>query len=110
MPTQFKMSTATNIGTVPVDVLQIAEGIRATVVGCNLANTTLYETVVVDVYVVNEDSAPALYLKNVIIPPNTSVKVVTDGEKLILPETAGMRINSNIDNSLDVIVSYVEIS
>lgn len=110
MPTQFKMSTATNIGTVPVDVLQIAEGIRATVVGCNLANTTLFETVSVDVFVVNEDSAPALYLRNVIIPPNTSVKVVTDGEKLILPETAGLRINSNIDNSLDVVISYVEIS
>lgn len=110
MPTQFKMSTATSIGTTPVDVLQIAEGIRATVVGCNLANTTLYETVSVDVFVVNEDSAPALYLRNVIIPPNTSVKVVTDGEKLILPETSGLRISSNVENSIDVVVSYVEIS
>jgi hypothetical protein len=110
MPTQFKMSTATGIGTTPVDVLQIEEGIRATVVGCNLANTTLYETVSVDVFVVNEDSVPALYLRNVIIPPNTSVKVVTDGEKLILPETAGLRVVSNTDNSLDIVISYVEIS
>lgn len=110
MPTQFKMSTATAIGTTPVDVLQIAEGIRATVVGCNLANTTLYETVSVDVFVINEDSAPALYLRNVIIPPNTSVKVVTDGEKLILPETSGLRVVSNVDNSLDIVISYVEIS
>lgn len=110
MPTQFKMSTATGIGTTPVDVLQIAEGIRATVVGCNLANTTLYETVAVDVFVINEDSAPALYLRNVIIPPNTSVKVVTDGEKLILPETAGLRVVSNTENSLDIVISYVEIS
>lgn len=104
------MTTATGIGTTPIDVLQIAEGIRATVVGCNLANTTLYETVSVDVFVVNEDSAPALYLRNVIIPPNTSVKVVTDGEKLILPETSGLRMSSNVENSIDAVVSYVEIS
>lgn len=110
MPTVFRMSTSTNIGQTPVDVLQIAEGIRATVIGCNLANTTLYETVAVDVYVINEDSAPALYVKNVIIPPNTAVKLITGGEKLIIPETAGLRVVSTVENSIDVVVSYVEIS
>jgi hypothetical protein len=104
------MKTATGIGETPVDVLQIAEGIRATVVGCNVSNTTLYDTVAVDVAVVDEESTAAQYLRNVIIPPNTSVKLVTDGEKLILPETAGLRISSNIDDSIDVVISYVEIS
>jgi hypothetical protein len=88
------MSTATNIGPTPVDVLQIAEGVRATLVGCNLSNTTLYETVAVDVFVVDEESTAALFVKNVIIPPNTAVKLITGGEKLILPETAGLRISS----------------
>ena len=110
MPTVFRMSTATGIGTTPVDVLQIAEGIRATIVGCNLANTTLFETVAVDVFVINEDSAPALYVKNVIIPPNTAVKLITGGEKLIIPETAGLRVTSTVENSVDVTISYVEIS
>ena len=94
MPTVFRMSTATNIGPTPVDVLQIAEGVRATLVGCNLSNTTLYETVAVDVFVVDEESTAALFVKNVIIPPNTAVKLITGGEKLILPETAGLRISS----------------
>lgn len=110
MPTVFRMQTATNIGTTPVDVLQIDQGIRATVIGCNLSNTTLYDTLVVDVTVVDEESTAASYLKNIIIPPNTSVKVITDGEKLILPETAGLRVVSNVEGSLDVVVSYVEIS
>lgn len=110
MPTVFRMKTATGIGSVPVDVLQIDEGIRATVIGCNVSNTTLYDTVAVDVSVVDEESTAAQYLKNVIIPPNTSVKLVTDGEKLILPETAGLRISSNIEDSIDVVISYVEIS
>jgi len=110
MPTIFRMSTATNIGQTPVDVLQIDQGIRATVVGCNLANTTLFETVSVDVFVIDEDSVAALYVRNVIIPPNTAVKLITGGEKLILPETAGLRVASSIDNSIDIVISYVEIS
>lgn len=110
MPTVFRMSTATNIGQIPVDVLQIGEGIRATVVGCNLANTTLYETVAVDVFVVDEESTAALYVRNVIIPPNTAVKLITGGEKLILPATAGLRVTSSVQDSVDVVISYVEIS
>jgi hypothetical protein len=110
MPTVFRMSTATNIGPTPVDVLQIAEGVRATLVGCNLSNTTLYETVAVDVFVVDEESTAALFVKNVIIPPNTAVKLITGGEKLILPETAGLRISSSVDGSVDAVISYVEIS
>jgi hypothetical protein len=104
------MSTATSIGNTPVDVLQIAEGVRATVVGCNLANTTLFETVAVDVFVIDEDSVAALYIRNVIIPPNTAVKLITGGEKLILPETAGLRVSSTVENSVDIVISYVEIS
>ena len=110
MPTIFRMSTATNIGTTPVDVLQIQEGVQATVVGCNLANTTLFETVSVDVFVIDEDSVAALYVRNVIIPPNTAVKLITGGEKLILPETAGLRVSSTVEGSIDIVISYVEIS
>ena len=40
MPTVFKQNVVTDIGTVPVDVLQIQEGVKATVVGCNLANNS----------------------------------------------------------------------
>lgn len=110
MPTVFRMVTSTDIGTDPTDVLQIAEGVRATVIGCNLANTTVYDTVNVNVYIVDENSTAALFVKNVIIPPNTAVKLITGGEKLILPETSGLRINSSVEHSVDAVVSYVEIS
>jgi hypothetical protein len=110
MPTVFRMITATDVGTTPIDVLQIAEGVRATVIGCNLSNTTTYDTVNVNVYIVDENSTAATFVKNVIIPPNTAVKLITGGEKLILPETAGLRVESSIDNSVDAVVSYVEIS
>ncbi len=110
MPTQFKHAVVTDVGTTPTDVLQIPQGVRATVIGCNLANTTDYDTVNVDVYVIDENSTQGYYVRGLSIAPNTSVKIITQGEKLILPETAGIRIQSDVDASIDVTVSYVEIS
>ena len=92
MPTVFKHTTQTEIGTTPEDVLKIPAGVRATV------------------YIINGDSAVAHYVKRLPIPPNTSVKIITNGEKLILPELSGLRIVSDTENSLDSTISYVEIS
>jgi hypothetical protein len=110
MPTVFRHAVNTEIGTVPVDVLQIPEGVRATVIGLNLANVTEFDVVNVDVFVIDENSTQAHYVRGLVIPPNTTVKVVTQGEKLILPETAGIRIVSDTEDSVDSTISYVEIS
>lgn len=110
MPTVFKQAIANSIGTTPVDVLDIQAGVRATVIGCNLANITDYDTVVVNVYVIGSDTSLAYYVKQIPIPPNTSLKVITNGEKLILPELTGLRVECDVDDSVDATVSYVEIS
>ena len=70
MPTVFKQAISTEIGTVPVDVLDIPGGVRATVIGCNLANVTEYDTVTVngtlslsyDYYILNKATALAITL------------------------------------------------
>jgi hypothetical protein len=110
MPTQFKHSVNTGIGTTPVDVVQIPLGARATVIGCNLANITDYDTVIVNVFVVDENSTQAHYVRGLTIAPNSSVKLIANGEKLILPETAGLRIVTDTESSIDATVSYVEIT
>ena len=110
MPTLFRHAVNTDIGTTPVDVLQIPLGVRATVIGLNLANVTDYDTVNVDVYVIDENSTQAHYVRGLVIPPNTTAKIITQGEKLILPETAGIRIVSDTEDSVDATISYVEIS
>lgn len=110
MPTVFKHSLVTQIGTLPVDALTIGAGVRSTVIGCNLANVTDYDTVIVDVYIVGADTTASHYVKGLPIPPNTSVKLITNGEKLILPETTGIRIVSDTTDSIDATISYVEIS
>ena len=110
MPTVFRHAVNADIGTTPIDVVQIQPGVRATVIGCNLANTTEYDTVLANIYVVDASSTQGTYIKSIPIPPNTSLKVITQGEKLILPEGSGLRIESNVDDSIDSVVSYVEIS
>lgn len=110
MPTLFRHAVNTGIGTTPEDVLQIPLGVRATVIGMNLANTTDYDTVVVNIFVIDENSTQVFYVRGLTISPNTSVKVITQGEKLILPETAGLRIVCDTEDSIDATISYVEIS
>lgn len=110
MPTTFKNSVNSGIGTTPIDLVSTPEGFRITVIGCNLANVTDYNTVNVDVFVVDESSNAAYYVKGITVPPNSAVKVVTNGEKLILPEGQILRIVSDTADSIDATVSFVEIS
>jgi hypothetical protein len=110
MPTVFKHSLVTQVGTTPTDLVEIGAGVRATVIGCNLANVTDYDTVVADLQVVGADTTVSYYVRGLVIPPNTSVKVVTQGEKLILPSTTGLRLVCDTPDSIDATVSYVEIS
>jgi len=110
MPTLFQHALINEIGTTPTEVVEIGAGIRATVIGCNLANVTEYDTVVVDVDIVGSDTTVVKYVKQLAIPPNTSVKLITQGEKLILPSNTALRITSDTADSIDATVSYVEIS
>lgn len=110
MPTQFRNSVETGIGITPVDVVSTPEGFRTTVIGCNLANSTDYDTVNVSVIVVDSSSTAAYYIKGLTIPPNTAAKIVTNGEKLILPEGHILRVVSDTADSIDATVSFVEIS
>ena len=63
MPTLFRHAVNTGIGTTPEDVLQIPLGVRATVIGMNIANITDYDTAVVDIFVIDENSTQAYYVR-----------------------------------------------
>jgi hypothetical protein len=110
MPTVFRHALVTEVGVVPQDIVTIGAGVRATVIGCNLANRTDYDTIVADLQVVGADTTVSYYIRGLVIPPNTSVKVITQGEKLILPETTGLRLVCDTPDGIDATVSYVEIS
>ena len=108
MATYFKTQIAKNIGTTPLDVIGTVDNNRFTVVGCNLANT-IDEDVIVDIFVVDSSSTAAYYIKGLVISPYTSAKVITNGEKLILEPNTFLRVVSDTVDSIDSVVSYVEI-
>jgi hypothetical protein len=43
------------------------------------------------------------------LPPNSSLRLIAGGEKLILGNDNQLKVKSNLANSVDAIVSYVEI-
>ena len=108
MATFLKTKVVNNIGTTPVDVIQTVENNRYTIIGCNVANIT-EDNVTLDIFVVDGTSTAGYYVKGIIIPPNNSLKVVTNGEKLVLGPQCGLRMQADVDASLDIVISYVEI-
>lgn len=108
MATFFRTKVVKNIGTTAVDAIQTVENNRFTIIGCNLANVT-DDPVTISVYVIDSSSTAGVYINGLIINPNTSIKLITNGEKLILAEQCGLRIVSDTDDSIDAVISYAEI-
>jgi hypothetical protein len=109
MSTTFKHQLTKEAGTTPTNIVVIPLGVSATVIGCTLANVTESDLVTADVLIVGEDTT-VYYVRGLSIPPNTSVKVLTQGEKLILPAGTSISLVCDTLDSIDATVSYVEIS
>ena len=118
--TQFLNSITQNVGISPVTVLSTISTARYTVIGLNLSNTTnnlIQVNIQLVVYNANIDgtsntssiASQAYILKNVMIAPQSSLKVITNSEKLILAGNNAIIINANANNCVDAIVSYVSI-
>lgn len=109
MATTFKNKIESAIGTSPVKIYEAPVGVNTTIVGLSLSNITA-GIIAASVYVQDNTSAQAYFLKNVNIAPNTSLRVVTSGEKLIIPADYDLFIESNTAASIDAVMSFVEIS
>lgn len=108
MATTFKNKVVTNVGTARQEVLQSAANSRITIVGFSLANLT-EGVVLVNVELQDDTSTTGYYAKDLIVPPNTSLRVLNGGEKLILAPSNVLYVTSNVDESIDVVISTVEI-
>lgn len=108
MATLFKNKVEKNVGVVPVDIYETTASTRATVIGLSLTNLT-QSFVYVDVLISDDSSNTGYYLKETLLPANTSLRVVATGEKLIIAPNNKIQVRSSIDDSVDVIASIVEI-
>jgi hypothetical protein len=57
----------------------------------------------------DDTSVTGYYLKQTLLPANTSLRVVATGEKLIIAPSNKLQVRSSIDDSVDVVLSFVEI-
>ena len=108
MASFFRNKVLNEVGTTPVTALTTAGNTRMTIIGLSLANLT-ESIVLVDVKLTDATPTTGYYAKGLIIPPNSSLRLVNGGEKLILAETNTLTIKSNVAASVDVIISYVEL-
>jgi len=104
----LKNTVINNVGTIPIDVVETTASNRATVIGMSLTNLT-QSFVYVDILVQDDTSITGYYLKETLLPANTSLRAVSTGEKLILAPSNKLLVRSSLDDSVDVVVSYAEI-
>jgi hypothetical protein len=113
MATAFKNVLYSQIGTSEVQVISVATAARATVIGLSLTNLT-GSIVLASIRIVNTvASSPndsAYFIKEVVLPPNQSLRVINGGEKLVLAGDMKVYTSSNLDASIDLVASYVEIT
>ena len=109
MTTYFRTTVENDIGTTPVDVLTAPPTSIYTLIGFSLANTTDAD-VIVDVTITDDTPSTGFYIKQLIIPPYTSAKLVQQGEKIILANNCYITVTSDTDASVDAIISYAEIA
>jgi hypothetical protein len=108
MATEFLNRVVKEIGTVPVLAMETNSGTRSTIIGLSLANITEFP-VFASVLVHDNTSVEAYYMKDVMVPPNTSLRALLGGEKLILAPSNQLYVVADEDESLDVVISYVNI-
>jgi hypothetical protein len=114
MATFFRNTLRSDIGNTLTTVLTTGATSKTTVIGLSLTNLT---EVPVQASVQISDpngggagiETHAYYIKNVVLPPNQSLRVINGGEKLVLGSSTDLKVKSNAAASLDLVMSYVEI-
>jgi hypothetical protein len=116
MASTFRNILKSNIGTSGATaVLVTGATAKTTVIGLSLTNLT-GGIVLASILITDPNgggsavSASAHYMKDVVIPPNQSLRVINGGEKLILGSSTSVFITSNVNSSLDLVMSFVEIT
>jgi hypothetical protein len=108
MATQFKNKVVKDVGSVPVLAIETDAATRSTIIGMTLANLTEF-IAYASILVHDDTSVEGYFIKDVMIPANSSLHVLAAGEKLILAPENQLYIVAGSDESLDAVISYVDI-
>ena len=92
----------------PILALETDAATRSTIIGLNMANLTDF-IVYASVLIHDDTSVEGYFMKDVMVPPNSSLHVLAAGEKLILAPNNELYLVADQDEALDVVISYVDI-
>ena len=109
MTTYFRTKVEQEVGTSETTILSTTPANIFTLIGLSVANIIDYD-VIVDVFITDATSTKGYYIKQLIIPPYTSAKLVQNGEKIILGNSCSLSVVSDTADRLEVIVSYAEVA
>jgi len=109
MATLFKNTVQKNVGEVPVEIVETDASTRATIIGLSITNLTS-SFVYISVLIQDDTSVTGYYLKDTLLPANTSLRAVQQGEKLIVAPENKLLVQSSVTDSVDVVTSFVEIT
>jgi hypothetical protein len=115
MTSVFKNVLTANIGTTPTTVLTSNATATTTIIGMSATNTTS-EVVLLSIKITDPNGGgqgiptTAYYLSNAVIPAYQSLRVINGGEKLILGASNVLSMTANVNSSVDLVMSWVEIS
>ena len=117
MANTFKNRTLRQVGTSAVDVgADVDANVQTTLIGMTLANVTS-GVISVTVQLINTDAASSPpvpvtthIVKDAPIPTGGSLIVVGGDQKIVLMEEDKITVTSNTASSVDVIMSFLEIT
>ena len=108
MATQFKNKVIKEVGPVPILALDTNASTKSTIIGFNMANLTDF-IVYASVTIKDDTSVEGYFMKDVMVPPNASMRALAAGEKLILAPSNELYVVADQDEALDLVISYVDI-
>ena len=108
MANTFKLKTKANVGVSTSNVYVVPSATTTVVIGVTLANTT-GSSINVGVGVTRASSDDVKLMKNVPIPQGSSFEFM-GGNKVVLETTDTLTAESDVNNSLDVALTIMEIT
>ena len=108
MANTFKLKSKANVGVSTAGVYVVPNSTTTVVIGITLANTS-GSSVNVGVGVTRASADDISLLKNVPIPQGSSLEVM-QGNKIVLETTDTLTAKSDINSSLDVALTIMEIT
>ena len=108
MANTFKLKTKANVGVTTSNVYAVPTSTTTVVIGVTLANTS-GQGINVGIGITRASTDDINVLKNVPIPQGSSLEFM-QGNKVVLEATATLTAERDVNNSLDVALTIMEIT